>query len=125
MPHNTTWEPKGVHWEFYGVVSFSEIAEANAEFYSNERSDRMKYQIFDSIGVDAIVGTEAELKMLAAIDVGASKSIKSIKVALVIVKEELMPLAEGYVATSEALMSSWFFKIFSSLEEAREWVEAV
>lgn len=122
MAHNTTWEEYGIHWEYYGVVTLQEVAQSNTEFYCDDRSDSAKYQIFDGTAAEDFVGTEEEARMIAAIDLGASRSITDLKVALV-VPASALDLAEQYIASSKELKSPWTFRIFPSLAEARTWVQ--
>lgn len=121
MAHKTTWEENGIHWEYFGVVTLQEVAQSNTEFYCDDRSDAAKYQIFDGIAVEEFVGTEEEARMIAAIDLGASRSITDLKVAL-IVPDSALDLAKQYIASSKELKSPWSFRIFPSVEEARKWV---
>jgi len=97
MSHNTHWEEKGIYWEYFESVTLGEVANANSEFYNDRRSDSAKYQIFDGVGIDEIVGTETEVKMVTATDLGASKTIRSMKVALVFKDDAFLPMAEEYI----------------------------
>ena len=121
MPHKTLWKTAGIIWEFSGVLPLTEVAEVNAEFYSDPRSDDVRYQIFDGTAIDTIVGSEQEAKMLAAIDGGASRSIPNLKVALVI-KEPMLELAEAYKENLSKFGSGWHCEIFYSMDKAKDWV---
>lgn len=121
MPHKTTWTANGIIWEYSGIVTLEQVADANTEFYNDPRSDNSKYQIFDVSAVDEIVGDEAQAKRLAAIDHGASRSIPDLKIALVI-NESMLPLAETYMENLSKLGCRWDCKTFYFQAEARAWI---
>tara|TARA_R100000027_G_scaffold2734_9_gene2717 strand:+ start:23205 stop:23579 length:375 start_codon:yes stop_codon:yes gene_type:complete len=120
MPHKTIWEEDGILWEYSGITTVEEVAQANTEFYRDRRSDHCKYQIFNGLGSEEITGTESEIRMLAAIDFGASRSIRNLKVALV-VKPTMEEPTEHYMKTLKEMGSPWECRIFNSMEEARKW----
>lgn len=122
MPYKTEWEPRGIVWEFFGDVTAEEIDRANAEFYSNPRSDDAKFQIIDARRVDSVEWNEIEISTAAAYDVGADRTIKNIKVAYVAVDVEIVSKLEKYIDIARRLSSSWQFKGFEDISAAREWI---
>ncbi len=122
MPYQTTWESRGVVWEFYDHVSAQEIEAANDEFYVDERSDLAKYQIIDASKVTSVEWSERDIKMIAAYDIGADSVIKNLKVAYVTVDEEIAEKIEKYIDVSRRLNSSWQFRGFTDMDSARSWI---
>lgn len=124
MPYETVWEKHGTVWTFFGEISFEEIDKANKEFYSDKRSDNCKYQIFNGIQVTNITMDKKDTLVTACSDSGASMSITNVKVALVGGPDELIKLYEEYINISKKINRSWQFKIFESLEMAKQWVSS-
>lgn len=124
MPYRTTWEKRGILWEFYGDVTAQEIEDANDEFYSDGRSDTAKYQIIDALKVTSVEWSERDIKVIAAYDLGAAHVIKNLKVAYVAVDEEFTVKLEKYIDISRKLNSSWQFKGFQEMSSARAWIGA-
>ncbi|MAT97040.1 MAG: hypothetical protein CL608_07855 [Anaerolineaceae bacterium] len=124
MPYQTTWEKHGIMWEFFGDVTAQEIEEANDEFYRDGRSDTAKYQIIDALRVTSVEWSERDIKMIAAYDIGAARVIKNLKVAFVVVDKEFTDKLEKYMDISRKLNSSWQFKGFQDMNNARAWIDA-
>lgn len=122
MPYTTQWESKGIVWKFYGDVTATEISNANDEFYSNPQSDKAKYQIIDALQVTTVEWSELNIKKTAAYDIGANRVIKDLKVAYVADNDEIISKLENYIEISRHLNSSWQFKGFHEMDDAREWV---
>lgn len=121
--YSTHWEDSGIYWQFYGVVPISEIDEVNDLFYKDNRSDKCKYQLVDLINVERLDLESKEIEHVAAIDAGASFSIKYLKVAIVVKSDSILSLCEEYVCISREINSTWAFEIFGTLKEAREWLD--
>mgnify|MGYP006921616735 CR=1 FL=1 len=122
MPYKTTWEARGILWEFYDDVSAQEIEDANNEFYVDERSDGAKYQIIDARNVKSVEWEERDIKVMAAYDIGASNVIRRLKVAYITSDEEITSKIEKYIDLSRQLSSNWEFQGFNDLNSARTWV---
>lgn len=122
MPYRTIWEDKGIVWEFYGDVTAQEIEDANDGFYRDLRSDDAKYQIVDATKVTSVEWNELQINITAAYDIGASHSIKNLKMAYVATDEETIYKLEKYIEVSRRLNSNWHFKGFQNIKDAREWI---
>ena len=106
------------------MVSMQELEEGNNEFYSNPRSDYVKYQIWDTTGAEKIIVSDPEIEFFAAVDLAASYSIRNIKVAFVGNDPKIRSQMETFIKHSIELGSTWIMKMFSDIEHAREWVES-
>ena len=122
MPFTTTWEDRGIVWRFRDYVTADEIEAANEEFYADERSDDAKYQIIDASKVTGVEWDDSAITAAAAMDLGAETGIKNVKVAYVAPDADIMALIEKYADISRRMNSSWHFRGFTTLEEAREWI---
>lgn len=123
MPYRTTWEAQGILWEFFGRVTAQEIQEANEAFYNDGRSDRAKYQIIDAARVTEVEWEEKKITLTAAYDIGATRTIRTMKVAYVAENEEVVDRLEKYIEISRRLNSNWSFKGFRDLDSARAWAK--
>ena len=124
MPYRTTWHERGILWEFYGDVTAQEIEEANDEFFRDERSGWAMYQIIDARRVTSVAWSDRDIRKTAAFDIGAQHTIKNVKVAYVSRDEEIISKLEQYVAISRRMNSSWQFKGFADIDDARAWATA-
>jgi len=68
MPYISTWDKKGNHIKFYGVVSAGEIESTNNEAHNDERFDDIKYFICDMTEITDVVVTESDAINSAATD---------------------------------------------------------
>ena len=122
MPYNTHWEAHGILWTFHGDVTAQEIAEANDDFYSDERSDRAAYQIIDASEVDHVEWSDRNITETAAHDIGAARVIKNLKVAYVARDEEIISKMEKYIDIARQQNASWQFEGFQDIRRARAWI---
>jgi hypothetical protein len=122
LAFETIWEDKGVLFTFSGVVTAKEIVNMQELFYGNERSDSSKYILFDVSRVEQMFVEEEEIKIFAARDSGASKSIPFVKVALISKDQNIKLLLQKYIDVSLRLNKTWSFEIFDNITTAREWI---
>lgn len=123
MPYESTWSLTGVYWRYYGVVSYQEIQAQNWEFYSNPKSDTTKYVLIDALEVTGLDWPQDEIKKIAAFDVGGSSTIKNLKMAFVSDSEDVINKIAEYVEILIRQNTSWQFKLFETIREARQWCE--
>ncbi len=122
MPYDTRWEPKGVHWRFFGRVSGLEVLQSNLEAYGDPRFTEIKYEIADFLEIDSLDMKPSEVKKLAYLDKAAAKSNPHIRVALVARREAIEKHARLHA--DYAVYSDWETEVFESLDEARAWLGA-
>ena len=124
MPHTTTWEEDGIYWQFYGVVDAKEYFETDAELYNDPRSDHIKYWIWDGANIEELAISDIHAELIAATDWAATEHNQKVKGAMIVKDAGIQNLMELYIKTSKEFESSWQFKIFDNLEEARQWVSS-
>jgi len=122
MSYKTTWEKKGIVWEYSGVVSPEDILNSNKEFYQDSKSDSTTYQIVDLSNIDNIDLDEFSVEAVAAMDFAESLSVRNVKVAFVISVPGIKEAINKYIELAVKLQTSWSFKIFDDINSAREWV---
>jgi hypothetical protein len=120
MKDKTTWVAKGVIVAFKDVVDGEEIFQAGEELHSDERFDNIRYQIIDFTEVTKIMVTVEWVAKLAAWDKAAALSNPNMKTAIVAKDEAIQMLSSLYQAESSD--SPWEIQIFSSMDEAQQWV---
>lgn len=119
------WTKKGIHILFRGHLTVEEYIQINNEIYADSRIDNMKYIIKDFSGVESFdVHMQDDLVLPVAIDKGASRYLHPLKVALVATNRNTRRICQDYIDWSHRFRSRWTFRIFSSLEGAKRWVEA-
>ena len=124
MAYEVTWSDKIFYARFFGNLTAEEITAANNSFFTDERSFRIKAQVFDFSEVENFVRESLDPKNFAAIDIGINTYIQEIKGALVVRDNELEDLCREYIAVSQKLGSSWSFGLFDNLEDAKKWIES-
>lgn len=108
-------------WTYHGDGTAREIADANDEFSSDDRSERIRYPIIDGRDVSSVEWSDRDIAMTAGYDIGAERSIKNVNVACVAVNADIVAKLEKFIAISRTLNSSWQYRGFESLPDAREW----
>jgi len=122
MPHSTSWEKHGIYWQFSGTVSVKEYFATDAELYNDSRSDQIKYWIWDGTNIEELAISDIHAELAAAADWAATQYNHSVKAALIASDKHIKELMEGYIELSKEFESPWEFKIFETIEEARQWV---
>ncbi len=121
MGYELIWEPRGVLKRFYGPVTDTDIAGSVARVHGDRRFDTLRYVINDfRDGTGHRVPLDA-VEEIAAIDDVASISNPHIRVALVAATPDFIELAKQYAGATLKLYPT---RIFSSLDEARNWLDA-
>ena len=122
MPHVTKWEEKGIHWSFSGVVTMEEQQQADGEMYNDPRFEKIRYFIWDGSEIESIAYNTNDADEPAAIDKASSIYRPFLKGALIANNQEVRAVVERYITTSTKLRTSWNLRLFTSLDEARDWL---
>jgi hypothetical protein len=124
MPCKTTWEPHGILWEYHGEVTGDEVDTVNSRFFRDERRHDVDYQIIDASGVTGTDWSARDAHLIAAKDFGVQREVQDLKLAFIATEPAFSALVDEYIAISERLDTTWEFRRFDTVEEARAWVEA-
>lgn len=124
MPCKTLWEDHGILWEYYGEVTGDEIDTVNSRFFGDERHKDVDYQIIDATGVTGTDWSARDAHLIAAEDFGAQREVQDLKLPFIVTEPAFSAPVDEYIAISERLDTTWEFRRFGTVEQAREWVEA-
>jgi hypothetical protein len=124
MPCKTTWESHGILWEYHGEVTGDEIDTVNSRFFKDERRFDVDYQIIDATGVTGTDWNARDAHLIAAKDFGVQQEVEDLKLAFIVEEESFAALVDEYIQISERLDTTWEFRRFPTVEEARKWVGA-
>jgi len=124
MPYHAHWERAGLRLDAYGVVTLADVIAEQERFYSDPRSDDAEYVIWNSLGADEIRMELKDFLTPAAGDLGASRSVRGLKVALVAVDPVMRKICEEYIRVLARSEKSWAVRLFASNEAARAWAIA-
>ena len=121
MAYEVTWEGEGLYLKFYGTITAQEVNAVNNEMYGDPRFDGIKYQIWDSTDALKFELTERDADVAAATDASTVSYKPVCRCALVATDTEMRRLIERYIEKSLEKGSSWEFKLFERIEDARKW----
>jgi hypothetical protein len=107
---------------FHGHITAPEVLAANERYYCDHRSEAVRCSIWDFTAITGIgqVST-ADLEHYAALDFGASFSLRRQGVALVATTDEARAYCLQYQQICDSLGHGWVVEIFDSLDEALGW----
>jgi hypothetical protein len=121
MPYEISWEPLGVLFRFWGVVSPEDIIASNQEVYASPLFPAMKYQIVDYSLVEKLDVSSTTVRTVANSDRRVAETNPDVKVAIITSAPFIRGLSNVYAATHEVRGGSWTTKIFEREEDARTW----
>jgi len=120
MSHTIIWEPEGYYRKFEGEVSGEEILDSNFELQADPRFQSIKYVINDFTQIESHTIEIAHTNAYATTDEIVSLTKGALKIAIVVVNDDLLALAENY--RQQMLGNRFDCEIFQSLDDARKWV---
>ncbi|NAS10755.1 hypothetical protein [Poritiphilus flavus] len=116
------WESEGFIYEASGIVTTDEIIEATEAFYNVPEGFVPRYQIVNALKVEDIYYNPVELVNIAADDLAFSRKYPEMKIALIAKEGPVMDNMMKYLKISWAINNAWEFRVFSSLDAARDWL---
>lgn len=121
MGYELIWEPQGVRKRFYGPVTDTDISGSVARIHGDRRLDNLRYIICDFVdGTERLVSTAA-VEEIAAIEDTVSISNSHLRIALVAATPDFIELVNEFVGST---LKTCPTRAFSSLDEARLWLDA-
>lgn len=122
MPYRTVWLEKGLEKTASGIVTGCELIASRKELYGDPRFDNVEYILSDYSSAEAIEIAEQDVKIVAFMDGAAAMSNPNCRVAIVSPNNNKIPLANYYTQLSKN--SPWQTRVFQTVEQAREWINA-
>lgn len=120
MSYENIWEKHGVYRKYNNCVTGKEILQAVQDVESDNRFDLICYVINDYLDVTEVDVSFEKIKIIAAIDDAAALTNPNIKVAQVTTNSAIEDLAQFY--SERPGNNRYHSKLFTSLDEAREWI---
>ncbi len=124
MPHQLTWENKGVLSQYSGPFTEAIHAEGLHKLFGDPRIDNIKYIIGDYSDVNGSLLTEEYVDYPVAITTGAALYLRDLKVALVARDTNIARLCHQFRQMAKNVNAHWEFQIFEDLEGARKWINS-
>ena len=121
MPYEISWEPSGVLFRFWGVVSDEELIASNQEVYASPLFPAMKHQIVDFSPIEKFDVSNADVRTVAESDRSAADTNPDVKVAIIASSPLMRGMVNVYAATHYVKGGSWTTKLFEREEDARAW----
>ena len=122
VAHQITWEARGVVKRFHGVLTGEEFAASVEEITADPRFDELLFTINDFTGVEAFAIDAANLDRIAAARYGSMVTNRRIRALVVATDPRMVELVNGL--RGGLLADSHLSQCFSSVTEARAWLQA-
>lgn len=119
MPFEIQWESRGAYKRFHGFITMDDLIQAAQRIEGDPRFDDMRYVINDFLAIAGHAVTDTQVRMLAAMDVGAAYTNPNIRIAVVTDRDEVRALTRAYTAPP---LNAYPTRIFATLNGAREWL---
>ena len=124
MPIQIKYIDGGLGVEFFGsgVVTGTDIIEANKEIYGNELFSRQRYQIVDRTNCTEFRVSNDEIRIIAEQDKAAVKTNPNIIIALISTSDLQYGMSRMYQA--HVGENGFLTEIFRDRESAEEWIKS-
>ena len=123
MKYSVRWSQKSVQVEYSGDIDNKDIESAHFEMNGDARFYDCRSLILDITNCNMEKVSVPGLILVVATDLGASRTNKSLKVAMIANGPSSIKKASDYISQFQAVDSPWYFKIFDSVNDANEWIE--
>ena len=122
MNYSIVWEGETVTVNYTGSISNHDIRHAHFALNSDERFYECKSLILDISACTMEQVSVDDLIEVIGTDLGASKFLNSLKVAMIATREENREKASQYITRCIDFGYPWTFRLFDSIETARLWL---
>ena len=122
MNYSIVWEDDAICVNYSGSISNDDIKHAHFSLNGDERFYESKSLILDISNCTMEQVSVDELIEVIGTDLGASKFIDSLKVAMIAVREENREKAIRYISQCIGFGYPWRFRLFDSIEAAKSWL---
>ena len=119
MPYTNHWERDGLYRKFTGKITGYEILESNFGLHVQPEFQKIKYIINDFTEVTGHSIETHHTEVYAQTDQGVAITKGKLKIALLVIQQPLIALAENY--REEMKDNQFECEIFQTIEDARAW----
>lgn len=121
MKYSIAWSKHLVRVDYSGDIEISDIEDVHFQMGGDARFYDCKFLILNISECNLDKVQVSELFRVIANDIGASKTNRSLKVAMVTAIPDSVEKASEYISHFSAMKSPWQFRILPSLDEAYTW----
>lgn len=116
MSYSLTWEYRGFHVIYSGVVTSQDVMDVIMEIQGDARFDSLRYGISEYVNIDRYELTPAQLKIHVAYWNGAAQSNPNMVLASVTTHQKIVELLQSICIVKHQR------RIFATIQEARSWL---
>ena len=124
MSYSIVWGNKTVRVDYAGAIGVKDIEGAHYSLNGDARFYDCESLILDISNCNMDNVSVDDLLPVIGTDLGASKSIESLKVAMIAVEEQNRDKASRYISMCQNFGYPWEFKLFESDSAARAWIDS-
>ncbi|MBX2849069.1 MAG: hypothetical protein KTR16_12160 [Acidiferrobacterales bacterium] len=124
MSYDILWQGKIAHVKYTGSVSNEDIEGAHFKLNGDGRFYDCKGLILDISDCNASPISVPDLTVVIATDLGASATIKTLKVAMVSNELEGQTKVSQYILRNREYNSPWDMKLFENADDAFSWLNS-
>ena len=122
MNYSIAWGGDTIKVNYSGSISNNDIKRAHFALNGDERFYECKSLILDISKCTMEKVSVDDLIEVIGTDLGASKFLNTLKVAMIAVGEENREKASHYIARCMSFGYPWRFRLFDSIESAESWL---
>jgi len=122
MAYTLTWEDSGIFRRYFGDVSIAERRASFDRICGDPRFDGLRYAITDYRDVGKYEITKNATMEIAAMHIGPLFTNSRISIAAVTDRPDIVAAIQDFMALG---IISAPYRIFQTVEEAREWIESM
>ncbi len=123
MNYSIAWEGDTVRVNYSGSISNFDIKHAHFALNGDERFYECKSLILDISNCSMEKVSVDDLIEVIGTDLGASKFLNTLKVAMIAVRDENREKASDYISRCIGFGYPWKFNLFESIEDAETWLK--
>ncbi|MDH3699325.1 MAG: hypothetical protein OEQ81_11720 [Flavobacteriaceae bacterium] len=121
MPIELILETYGQHWICSGHVTSAEISSTNKLSLKAAEEHNHWYTLIDFNEAEELVMDDLDIVDVSIEDAAFSRKHPNLKLAVVVNKAHLKEKLMKYLMVSWALNSNWEFRVYDTVEAARDW----
>ena len=119
MHSKLSWESGGLLVTYEGQITSMELSAVVRRIQEDERYDTIRYILHDCTACTGATYTPTNLEELAATDHAAAMHNPRVRAAVIATHPEMIAFTRQYLSAG---LNRHEWRIFSTLEQARDWV---